>query len=193
MPRNYTRKGVSRAVDAKRVLTELGEKADADGLPVASGDGFVLAWSPWLLDSAKNLGTWLSEVEHDGFTYSILLQVWLHLNGLSVPPGVFKNDLRSKGRGRPLSDIGWQAYWLYAQLKSWEKVAQRLAPKKYAVDPNDAAKYVKELARNTRNAPDYDGELDDAVNLGAALLGITKLKQQAEDEYGQLQDELRED
>jgi hypothetical protein len=193
MPRTSQRKSVSRAVETKQALAELEKQAGSDGLPKPSPDSFAKASPPWLPDSATNLAVWLKNLASagDDLTYSMLLQIWLHLNGVPLPKGVFKTELKSPGRGRPLADLGFRALLLYRRNTfGWRKVAQRLVPDRYEANPDQAVKYIKDLAASAHDAPDHYSDLEEALKIGSSLLGITKLREEAEEEYRRLEDSL---
>jgi hypothetical protein len=189
MPRKYSRKTTLRTEEASKALASLIKyKADSDGLPKSKPGLFREAQPPWLEQSTSNLGEWLSELEteNDSFTFSMLLQVWLHLNGITCPKSVFAVQLTSR-RGRPLSDIGFRAKWLHDHGLGWHKIAKRLVKERCENNADDAAKYVKDLATSAANAPNHEGAFEKAIDSGSFLLGIKKVKEQVEEAYRELE------
>lgn len=148
MARNNVRKTEYTITKARKAVERLLRKeATKDGLPKS------LPQTPSLhnafLESAARLALWLMVLEkkNDSFTYSMLLQIWLAENNIPCPAGVFKENLDSEGAGRPRSDLGYRAYCLYKPREfGWHKVAKQLVPERYKQDPDEAAKYVQDLA-----------------------------------------------
>jgi hypothetical protein len=199
MPRNYERKNVSRAEQTKEALAVLiQQKSNPDRLP-KSTKGFPKLLPSWFEHSGFYLRYWLDESErtNDSDLYSMLLQIWLHLNGISWPKGVFKTELKA-GRGRPLSDLGFRALHMLRPGCGFEDIAKVLVPEKYATNQKEAIKYIKDLATSAKNAPDHDSALEEALKLGSLLLGIKKSTEENEEadwrsEYSLLLEELGED
>jgi hypothetical protein len=184
MPRKNDRKTVPRAEETKKALANLIQhKSNTDGLP-KTAKGFISLLPSWFEDSGFHLRYWLAELNkpNDSTLCSMLLQIWLHLNGISLPKGVFKRELNSH-RGRPLSDLGFRALVMRRPGFGWRRVTKLLVPDRYAADKAKAVKYIKDLATSAKNAPDHDSALEDALKLGSFLLGIKRSKQEAEKEY----------
>lgn len=179
MPRNYVRKSI--AAGKTDSLADLLKRSDGQGRPKRIQ--FAQPAPSHLRRSFTNLAMWLDELAKVGESgqYSMLLQVWLHLNGFVWPKGVFKTDLTSPGQGRPRSDLGMRAFLMHKpRIVGWMKVAKALVPEKYTVNPNQAADYIRDLANTAAKAVDRASPLESALRSGRLLLGIEAPKEDLE-------------
>jgi len=180
MPRRYKRKDTA-ARKIEDSLADLLNRSDGQGRPKRFQ--FAQPAPPHLQRSFTHLAMWLDELAKtaDSSRYSMLLQVWLHLNGFVWPKSVFKMDLTSPGRGRRRSDLGAQALLMHKpRVVGWMKVAKALVPEKYGVNPDQAADYIRDLANTAAKAVDRASQLESALRSGRALLGIEAPKEDLE-------------
>ncbi|MDA1313974.1 MAG: hypothetical protein O2968_11610 [Acidobacteria bacterium] len=83
--------------------------------------------------------------DDDKIVYSFLLQIWLLVQGIVAPQGIFNFEPSKRGRGRPRGRLGVKAYqsMLDNPTLSYGQIAQKVLPDEYLKDREKAAKRVR--------------------------------------------------
>jgi hypothetical protein len=79
--------------------------------------------------------------------YSLVLQSYLAARGIDWPDDVFKHDFTVPSRGRALSPLSINSWYLHVnRAYGWRSVARQLIPEEYSRNPDEAAKKVRKAA-----------------------------------------------